>query len=200
MDVRFLLDAETPLAPPVYADYFTILKGGPVKPAAPAGHGRSAAGCHLGTAALGRREAGETQWQVLLSTNGTDYTAGAVLPADSTAYLLSGLTANAPVFVKAVVTNPAGSAASAPLTYKHPSAPVPVSLMEPVALHALGRDDTGSGARRPCRCRWRWDLRISSNTPLVRFPGAAGPILNSARRSTRRATSPSHFNALRILG
>ncbi|HWB04573.1 MAG TPA: metallophosphoesterase [Verrucomicrobiales bacterium] len=131
MDVRFLRESEEPGgSPPRYDDYFTILKGGPIVPAAATG---------LAVLPVDETQAllywqdnslEEERYEVQLALQGGNYENAAYLPPGVTGCTLTGLTPGAQYSVITIASNIAGTAPSAPLSFQQPFDPGPVSAIE----------------------------------------------------------------------
>jgi 3',5'-cyclic AMP phosphodiesterase CpdA len=120
MDVKFLRETADPQAPPVFADTFTIEKGGPVPPAAPDGLAVLFTDANSAMLHWEDRATTESSYRIELSPDGLTWESAAEVPADHTSFLLAALPAAVPRFVRVTAINASGSAVSQPFSFTHP--------------------------------------------------------------------------------
>jgi len=148
LDVRFLREDFSGLAPPRYDDRFTILKGGAAPPVAASGLTTLPAGPDRAVLHWKDHSAGEESYEVLLAVAGDRFAPVAALPPDTTGCLLMPLTHGVSYSVKVIAASAAGSAESPPHSFVHDAGAPPLSPAEQWRFRQWG-DRTPAGERAP---------------------------------------------------
>ena len=182
LEARFLRD--TSAGPqPVFADWFTLLKGGPALPAAPSALNVLATGDTTALINWTDNSDNEVRFEIFLAGSGGPFALTGIFPSGTTGCILTGLTDGQEYHVKVIAANAAGSASSAVFTFTHDkNAPAHTPVERWRFLH-WGTTNAGGG-RDP-----DFDADGDDSVNLLEYALGSAPRINSSQPlfSTGRA-------------